>query len=707
MAARPAAGPCGLPRPDRPYPAASTGDVFTFGYNGSGQLGNGTTTEEHTPVEVDGLPKDIVEVAGGHEYSLALSASGSVYAFGDNTDGILGESSPSYSTSPVEVEGLSDIVEVAAGYNFALALTASGTVYEWGSNYDGQSGDGTTSTTPVTTPVEVSGLSQITEIAAGGYHALALASSGKVYSWGYNGDGQLGLGSTTETTTPTEISGLSDVSAVTAGTYFSAVMTISGEVYTFGDNSDGELGIGSETSSEVPEEITGVTAHAIEAGGFQLIVEKSDGTLWATGQNTYGQLGNGTETSSDVLTQVSGITNPAGLAGGGYDSLVLMSTGMIEGFGSNANGRLGSDSTTDSDVPVQADGFAASGASSYAYTYNGDGLRMSVTTTSSTSPLGVTSQFTWDTEGFTPELVSDGTNDFIYGPNGTLLEQVSPTGTYYVLTDDIGSTRVLTNTSGVVAGTASYSAYGELASSSGQTSPIGFAGGYTDPTGLIYLVNRYYDPTTGQFLSVDPDVGITEQPYVYTGGDPVDGSDPLGVLTCPSWIPFCGEITRLQHDFRTAANDIAAFGLHNFGTIAQLAAGAACIVLVEGCVVVLIVATGLKVFQDVVNHVSGAQIVADAVVGLIGSSYAGLAAGAVSGLEEGSVQGLNALINEIESQGESSAALRGLRLLLRASGFAPYVLNAIVDEIEGGTFQGICLQTYTRGQYQQYVHGRR
>lgn len=99
----------------------------------------------------------------------------------------------------------------------------------------------------------------------------------------------------------------------------------------------------------------------------------------------------------------------------------------------------------------------------------------------------------------------------------------------YLYTDQLGSVTMEADSNGNVIGTQSYSPYGSLASSSGtDPTPFGFAGGYTDATGLIYLINRYYDPATGQFVSVDPLVQQTQEPYSYAGGDPINGNDPNG-----------------------------------------------------------------------------------------------------------------------------------------------------------------------------------
>ncbi len=167
---------------------------------------------------------------------------------------------------------------------------------------------------------------------------------------------------------------------------------------------------------------------------------------------------------------------------------------------------------------------------------------------SETSPGGTTQQFTWNTHSSVPQLLMDGSNAYIYGPQTSSLgnapvEQISlsapnsQSSASYLLSDPEG-VRLTFNSSGVITAYASYDAYGNVISGGlSSVTPFGYAGGYTDPTGLIYLVNRYYDPSTGQFLSVDPLVGVTDQPYQYVGGDPVNGSDPLGLC---NWNPISG-----------------------------------------------------------------------------------------------------------------------------------------------------------------------
>jgi len=242
---------------------------------------------------------------------------------------------------------------------------------------------------------------------------------------------------------------------------------------------------------------------------------------------------------AERLSQVKGATESFNLA----DELTTLPSGATGSY--DAAGELTSDTNTSYSYDTIGDRTSSTpnggATTTYAYDqlgrltsltnslgttsyqYGGSGLRMGKTSGSTTTT------FDWADLGGVPKLLSDGSNQFIYGPGGRLVEQVNGTTTEYAVTDHPGSTRaLLSGTTGAVVGTASYDAYGKVTGS--QVSPIGFAGGYTDAeSGLIYLVNRYDDPSTGQFLTLDPMVAATGLPYQYTGDDPVNFTDQLGL----------------------------------------------------------------------------------------------------------------------------------------------------------------------------------
>ena len=171
------------------------------------------------------------------------------------------------------------------------------------------------------------------------------------------------------------------------------------------------------------------------------------------------------------------------------------------------------------------------------YAYDGDGLRVSKTVG------GTTTTFAWDTSGSVPLLIAAGSTYYVYGPGSQPIEQVTGTTLSYLLHDQSGSTRLITNTAGSVTGTYAYGAYGTVARHTGTaTTALRYDGQYTDAeSGLQYLQARYYDPATGQFLTVDPLVSLTGEPYSYAGDNPVNASDPSGLLSLfgfclPGWV---------------------------------------------------------------------------------------------------------------------------------------------------------------------------
>lgn len=176
-----------------------------------------------------------------------------------------------------------------------------------------------------------------------------------------------------------------------------------------------------------------------------------------------------------------------------------------------------------------------------AASYDGTGHRASTTIT----PAGgsaTTQSYVWNGDN----LLMDSTNAYIYTGANAPAEQVNlASGAItYLMTDALGSVRGTVNSSGALIGTAGYDAWGNPQTTGGltATTPFGFAGGYTDPTGLVYLINRYYDPATGQFTSLDSDIDQTAQPYAYTTGDPVNQTDPRGLWAsggCTNAVPSC------------------------------------------------------------------------------------------------------------------------------------------------------------------------
>jgi alpha-tubulin suppressor-like RCC1 family protein len=207
----------------------SDGTVWSWGYNGDGQLGNGTTTDSSVPVQVTGLSQ-VTKIAAGQTDSMAVARRGfttltSVYAWGANGSGQIGDGTTSQRPAPVQVTGIGvpNVTAIAVGNDYSMVLGSDGTLWDWGLNQWGQLGNGTT--TDEIRPVEARGLdSGITQISAGDNFALALRSDGSVEAWGYNGSGQLGDGSyaiDVANPAPVQVAGLGTVTQISAGLNFS------------------------------------------------------------------------------------------------------------------------------------------------------------------------------------------------------------------------------------------------------------------------------------------------------------------------------------------------------------------------------------------------------------------------------------------------------------------------------------------------------
>ncbi len=234
------------------------GLVWSWGWNSSGQLGIGTVGDKPTPVAVKGPGGvgqlgGVVAVAASSRHSAALKADGTVWAWGWNSDGALGNTIVGPQSSlPVQVGSLTDVVSISLGFSHGLALKKDGTVWAWGSNLYGQLGDGTK--TNRFTPVQVSSLGKVRAIAAGTQFSLALLTTGTVYSWGFNGQGQLGIGPGDNRTIPVPVNGiahaaLDEVIAISASDKLSSgghslALLNDGTVASWGDNTFGQGGNG-------------------------------------------------------------------------------------------------------------------------------------------------------------------------------------------------------------------------------------------------------------------------------------------------------------------------------------------------------------------------------------------------------------------------------------------------------------------------------
>jgi alpha-tubulin suppressor-like RCC1 family protein len=237
------------------------GRLWAWGYNVDGVLGDGSTLHSALPHRVRGVGgagdlTGIVQASMGFDHALALRFDGTVFAWGRNTSGQLGDGSTTGRTTPVQVPGLTGVTRVVSSFGFSLALRSDGTVWAWGTNVDGELGIGVTDTAAHPVPVQVSGLSGVTQIAAGWRHAMAVAgATATVWAWGDNTHGALGGGIHFFETLPITI-GLSNVVQISAGFFTSAAILSDGSLWTWGNDTFVPSSLGRTGRSDAPGQVT-------------------------------------------------------------------------------------------------------------------------------------------------------------------------------------------------------------------------------------------------------------------------------------------------------------------------------------------------------------------------------------------------------------------------------------------------------------------
>ncbi|BDR54409.1 hypothetical protein KIMH_05200 [Bombiscardovia apis] len=293
--------------PNTSFALGSDNRWYAWGANGSGQLGNGNTTNQLTPVAIS-MPAGVgayTQVSPGDTHTLALGDNGIAYAWGANSSGQLGNNSTASSLSPVTVQtppGVFHFTSLSAGSVHSLAIGDNGLPYAWGSNQYGQVGSvlvnvGDTSPAPVEVQLPV-GINKFKQATATADWSLGIASNGRILTWGYNGDYELGNGTTVNQAIPGEPN-------LPAGVTFNQVITNSDsamaigsnhQIYAWGYNGAGQLGNGNQTSPASPITVNpkpGITFTQLHTGWKHTIGVDTSGNIWTWGSNAFGQLGDG------------------------------------------------------------------------------------------------------------------------------------------------------------------------------------------------------------------------------------------------------------------------------------------------------------------------------------------------------------------------------------------------------------------------------
>ncbi|HEU4510285.1 MAG TPA: S8 family serine peptidase [Pyrinomonadaceae bacterium] len=335
------------------------GTVWTWGTGQLGQLGNGDSgigIRALTPAKVDDL-QGVTAVADGNGFVYALKSDGTVWGWGINSGGQLGDGTTFDRARPVRVGTLTNVTAIAAGAFYGAAVKTDGTVWIWGST----GGLGSTNFVVNTTPVQLTGIDSVKGISAGGNHLLMLKNDKTIWAAGDNSRGQLGDGTTTNRPSPVQVAGLTNVSQIAAGgSEFSLALKEDGTVWAWGIHFNGQLGPGGGNLNFDPHpnaiQVTGLPAGitAIAAGNEFCLALANDGTIWSWGSNSNFQLGRGTQFSQNPTPlQIPNFGNVSAVAAGAAHGVALKTDGSVWCWGNNFEGQLGDGSQITRLAPVR------------------------------------------------------------------------------------------------------------------------------------------------------------------------------------------------------------------------------------------------------------------------------------------------------------------------------------------------------------------
>jgi alpha-tubulin suppressor-like RCC1 family protein len=339
-----------------------SGNLWAWGWNSYGQLGDNTTTNRSSPIQTIARGSNWKSVACGYNHTAAIKTDGTLWVWGRNSYGKLGDNTTDNKSSPVQTVAFgTNWIQISCGTNNTAAIKTDGTLWCWGKNLDGQLGDNTGSSETKSSPVQTVAFgTNWKQVSISRWHTAALKTDGTLWCWGQNTYGNLGDNTTTHRSSPVQTVAFgTNWKQVSCGDSYTAAIKNDGTLWCWGKNTHGQLGDNTSLTKLSPVQTIAFGTNWKYVGGASgqfygmITAVKTDGTLWCWGNNNYGQLGDNT-----MVLKLSPVQTVCGGTNWKQSSIGHVATGIkTDGtlwcWGYNNYGSLGDNTRTNRSSPIQ------------------------------------------------------------------------------------------------------------------------------------------------------------------------------------------------------------------------------------------------------------------------------------------------------------------------------------------------------------------